>query len=360
MKFIHLSDIRIGSSSESGTPWENARQTELEGALSRVMDEAVSFDADLVIITGGLFSHVPTTIELDELNGLLSGFPMIDIVIIAGETDQIKKSSPIQSYSWAGNIHYVMSGQPERFVLKNISTEITAASVAAYEQASPQAISEVACRPHPDSQPIKLAVLRWAEDEDVKNSFYGTNISYVAVGSSTPGNRTIAANAHCPGFFEPEAMGDNGSHGMLEGVISESTGLLEKIEFKPMASASYVPLLIKTNAKTTAGELEELVEREIMKRGETNIYRLKITGTRNPEESFDLSKVKAVYRISEILDETEPEYDFRELFAEHPQDMIGFYISRILNNKHEMSPVEKKAMFYGLDALLHTSVKNEE
>ena len=41
------------------------------------------------------------------------------------------------------------------------------------------------------------------------------------------------------------------------------------------------------------------------------------------------------------------------LFAEHPSDMIGFYIQAL--KKPDMSPVEKKALFYGIHALLLTT-----
>ena len=58
-------------------------------------------------------------------------------------------------------------------------------------------------------------------------------------------------------------------------------------------------------------------------------------------------------QIIEIIDESEPQYDFSRLFAQHPSDMIGFYIRTL--QKEEMSTVEKKALYYGIDALLSTT-----
>ena len=57
-------------------------------------------------------------------------------------------------------------------------------------------------------------------------------------------------------------------------------------------------------------------------------------------------------QVIEIIDESEPQYDFSQLFAEHPSEMIGFYIRAL--QKEEMSQVEKKALYYGIDALLCT------
>ena len=67
---------------------------------------------------------------------------------------------------------------------------------------------------------------------------------------------------------------------------------------------------------------------------------------RDPDITFDLSSLSARFRIGEIIDESEPLYDFPALFAEHSSDMI---------QKEDMSPVEKKALYYGVNALLHTT-----
>lgn len=353
MKFIHFCNIGIGSSAESGTPWEEARSLELRSGLERVMREAADYGAALVIVSGGLFSHVPVSTELEQANRVFAAYPGIEVVITAGSTDPVTKSAPVLSFAWNRNVHYAVSEHPERIVLQRLRTEVYAASVT--EQAPSAAeLTELAGIEREDVQPIRIAVLT-AGDEELRTAFGGTGISYAAAGSSIPGRRAIAGNIHFPGAFEPDAMGDSGEHGILEGEISEQTGLLEGISFKPMAAASYVPLLIRTNAKTTGRELEDMVRAEITRRGSSNIYRLKLTGQRNPEESFALDKLRKECRISEIIDETEPEYDFRKLFAEHPQDMIGFYIARIVSDKHEMSQVERMAMFYGLDALLKTT-----
>lgn len=356
MKFIHLSDIRIGNSSESGMPWERDRLEELGGGLRRVMREAVDFRADLVILSGGLFSHVPVTAELEEVSALFSEYPGIEVVLIAGETDPARNSSPVRSFLWPSNVHYFTGSRVERLVIRGIRTEIFAASVGERDCPEPAAFAEAASVRYPDSQPVRIAVLRSADDAATAAAFTGADISYAAVGSPVHGGfRRISQRAACPGFFEPEDMGDSGSHGIITGEIPAATGIPESIAFRPMAAASYVPLLIRTSTETTGEELNTLVRREIEKRGPANIYRLKLTGTRDPETDFRLDSLKAEYRISSIIDETEPEYDFRELFRTHPQDMIGFYISRIAGGRQEMSAVEKKAMYYGLEALLGTA-----
>ena len=74
---------------------------------------------------------------------------------------------------------------------------------------------------------------------------------------------------------------------------------------------------------------------------------------RDPEIEFDLEQLASRFRIAEIIDASEPQYDFPALFAEHSSDMIGFFIQAL--HKDSMSPVEKKALYYGVNALLHTT-----
>ena len=361
MKFLHFNDIRIGSSSESGTPWERDRRIELEDGLARILREAERCGADLVLIAGGLYSHIPVTEELDMLKAQFSRFPDRQFVLIAGETEPVRRSSPVLSYTWPENVHYVTGGQVERILLENLHTEIFAASVTENGTASVQEFADAAAAAE-STVPVRIAMLRSDGpgcDREIADKLSRTGLSYIAVGSSEPGSRTISSIAHCPGFFEPETMQDSGKHGVLEGGISETTGVLEKIEFRPMAAASYIPLLIRVSPDTTTEEIRELVTREIERRGASNIYRLKLTGVREPDADLSIGELKQRYRISEVIDETEPGYDYRALFAEHPQDMIGFYISRIVSDKKEMSAVERRAMYYGLNALLHSNEKQE-
>lgn len=96
---------------------------------------------------------------------------------------------------------------------------------------------------------------------------------------------------------------------------------------------------------TTNLELSQIIADEIRKRGAGNIYRFRIRGMRDPDTEFDLDFLSGQWNIIEILDESEPQYDFHALFAEHPSDMIGFYIQALM--KDEMSSVEKRRCITG-------------
>lgn len=372
MKFIHFSDIRIGSPSESGSHWSSARQGERYRTLEKVLDLSRSEHAGLILIAGGLFAHQPVTSELEQVNELFRQYPEKEIVAIAGETDRVRGSSPIRSFVWAPNVHYVLSSEVEQILLPGLKTEIYAASAPVDEETEPGVFrmadlrASIAARPtahftledsrsYSGRPSIRIALLRTSDDAGIREVFPNLDFTYVALGRSSARREVLARLAYDPGRLEPETIRDSGSHGVYIGEADEGSGALKEIRFVPMAAASYIPLRISVNTKTGSEELENMIRQEIARRGEKNIYRLKLTGSRDPEVTFDLDGLREKYRISEIVDETEPEYDFEALFAEHPQDMIGYYIGTIVNSGREMSEIERKAMFYGIDALLRSS-----
>ena len=135
--------------------------------------------------------------------------------------------------------------------------------------------------------------------------------------------------------------------------ISPASRQVTHLEFIPLSQAQYIPLVVHVTPATTNGELTSRVFDEASRRGLEHIYRFRIRGMRDPDIQFDLNPLEKQIQVIEIIDESEPQYDFSRLFAEHPGDMIGFYIRAL--QKEEMSPVEKKALYYGIDALLCTT-----
>lgn len=387
MKFIHFSDLRLGSFAESGFGWEEKRDTEIKENLEHLFETAEDEGTQLVLIAGGLFSTLPVESELRMVRDIFGAHQSIEVVIIAGETDPIYPSSPVRSFIWPKNVHFVLSKSVERIVLNNIDTEVYASSfvedgTAKVEEYVKKASEKV------ESEAIKIALI-WvnpdADDDfsqhssgskqhssgskqhssgskqhssvlaELSSRLSGSEFSYVALGGPNKYREITKDLIYASGSLEPEDANDKGAHGIIRGEILPETGRLHNISFEEMASGSYVTLNVKINSQAYASEVNDKIAQEIEKRGENNIYSLHILGMRNPDENLDLGKLKGKYRIRSILDTTEPDYDYAKLFKEHPQDMIGFFIRNVAGRKNEMSAVEKRAMFYGIDALLSTS-----
>ena len=135
-------------------------------------------------------------------------------------------------------------------------------------------------------------------------------------------------------------------------MINDVTRQVTELTFVPLAKTQYVSLAVNVTPASTNTELLMSISNEITKRGAGNIYRLRLRGLRDPDITFDLDVLKNRFRIVELLDESEPNYDFPRLFAEHPSDMIGFFVQEL--DKPGMSALDRKALFYGVNALLRT------
>jgi len=125
------------------------------------------------------------------------------------------------------------------------------------------------------------------------------------------------------------------------------------LDFVRLAKVQYTSLIVHVTPDSTNAELLMTLSDELARRGSQNIYRLQIKGLRDPDVVFDLDTLRQRFRIAELFDYSEPKYDFSRLFAEHSSDMIGFFIQEL--DKPDLSLLDKKALYYGVSALLHTT-----
>ena len=177
--------------------------------------------------------------------------------------------------------------------------------------------------------------------------------SYIALGHIHKPQVLLDRRAAYCGSPEPLDKTETGPHGVFFGEINPVSRQVTALEFLPICQSQYISLAVSVTPKTTNGELAARISQEIQSRGLQHIYRFMIRGMRDPDITFDLNVLESRFRIVEIVDSSEPQYDFAQLFAEHPGDMIGFFIRAL--QKETMSPVEKKALYYGINALLKTT-----
>lgn len=370
MRLIHVSDVRLGLSPESEKNFGRQREQEFRESFEQVVSRAMEEGCDLLLVSGGLFSHQPVSAELQEVNRLLSSIPGTQVVILAGKSDVLKKSAPVRSFQWAPNVRYVTEEGLSRFFFPRLNTAVYAASctdagcMTAQEAektfreryaAEETAAIRILLLPSLEMDPKDLSE---SESAGRKADSCGTaplsSFSYSAFGGISR-RELPSLRAYCSGALEPASMKEPGPHGIYEADVSAATGRLIEVSFREMAKASYIPLLVQVTEETGGEELLQLLRAEMERRGEKNVYRIRLLGPRAAETVFLLEPLKKRFRIEDIVDETEPRYDLSALFAEHPQDMIGFYISWLEKNNGESSELDKKAMQYGIRALLETA-----
>jgi len=351
MKFIHTADIHWGMMPDSDRPWGKKREQAICLTFQAIIEEARERQVDLLLISGDLFHRQPLARDLKEINYMFSTIPHTRVVIIAGNHDRIRKSSALFSFTWSSNVTFLMNEEMTSVYFEDLNTEVYGFSYHTAEITE----DKLAGFTVPDSPHIKILMLHGGDAKHLpfdKNALAAYPFSYFALGHIHKPTVLIENRMVYPGSPEPLDMTETGAHGFYLGEIDDLTRKVTSLEFKPISQAQYIPLAVNITPDTTNAELTQLITDEIRKRGISNIYRFRIRGMRDPNTEFNLEHLSGQGNIAEILDESEPQYDFHALFAEHSSDMIGFYIQTLL--KDDMSPVERKALYYGIHALLMT------
>ena len=333
MKFIHTGDIHYGMAPDAGRSWSKERAEAVRDAVPSIIEAVRAERADLLLIAGDLFHHQPLVRELKEVNYLFASVPETKIVIIAGNHDRIRESSAVLTFPWAENVFWITEEKLSSVFLKDLNTEvygfsyhtreITGNRLAGIHAAENGRIRILLCHGG-DAKHLPLDV-----DELTDAGF-----AYCALGHIHKPKSFAGGKAAWCGSPEPRDLTETGPHGDYKGVIND------------------VSLAVNVTPASTNTELLMSISNEITKRGAGNIYRLRLRGLRDPDITFDLDVLKNRFRIVELLDESEPNYDFPRLFAEHPSDMIGFFVQEL--DRPEMSALDRKALFYGVNALLRT------
>lgn len=351
MRFIHIADVHYGMRPDSGMPWAKTREQAIKDTFAKIIKECYKQTVDCLFICGDLFHTSPSLQSLKEVNYLFSTIPFVQVIIIAGNHDYIHGNSHILHFSWAKNVHFLAYKNLTSVYFPKINTEVFGLSYHSTEIREPLLSGIQAADPNR----IQILMAHGGDEKHLplnKKELANSGFAYIALGHIHKPGIVVKNKMAYPGSPEPLDITESGSHGYILGDINPVTKKVE-LSFVPMASLQYVPFTIDVTPTITNTELLHTVSDAIQKRGISNIYRFKIKGLRDPDIEFDLDILKENFNIIQILDESEPDYDFGELFAEHSSDMLGFFISEL--HKDDMTSQEKKALLYGVDALLKTS-----
>lgn len=354
MKFIHVSDIHIGTTPDPMMPWSESRSLDIKDSFANVINKCKEEKADFLLISGDLFNHQPTTQELNQVNELFASIYDTKVMIVAGSSDHIKANSPVLNYKFSDNVYYFLNQYPEEVDING-----TLITIHGFSYLGPEIKSSILNQLSiPNDKRIHILLAYGGTTRHCPIDFdllSKMNVAYVALGSKHSHEVVVNDKIAYAGSLEPLSIDESGSHGIYIGEINKSTRRVSSLEFVPMAKLSYIPLKLKINATISEDDLITMVNDEIGKNGINNIYKIELNGYRNPEIDFAKNIFSDNIKIVDFVDNTEPKYDFVKLSKDHPQDMIGTYIRSFLEKGKALSDIEKNALFEGVSALMKTS-----
>lgn len=347
MRFLHTADIHLGIVPDAGKPWSKERADAIGATFRKILQDAEEKQADLLLIAGDLFHRQPLKRELKDINYLFSKLTHTHVVLIAGNHDYLSENSSYLDYPWAENVTFLTSATMTSVYLEDINTEIHGLS---YHRSEIREPLYEGCRAPSDGR-FHILLAHGGDALHIPfrpSSFSGSGFRYVALGHIHQPQVFEEVPAAYPGSPEPLDRTDTGPRGYIFGEITKDK---TRLDWVPVASAQYIPLSIQTDRNTSTSHLLDVIQPNLNQHP-GDIYKIRLTGFRDPDITFDLDLLQKAGRIVEIIDDTEPEYDLETMERDHSNDLIGYYI-RALSSGEEDS-VRKKALYYGLQALYNT------
>ena len=347
MRFMHIADVHLGAAPDSGFPWSKDRGREIWESFRRCIEQANEKKVELLLIAGDLFHRQPTVQELREVNYLFSTLAGTMVVLIAGNHDYIKASSPYRDFPWNKNVTCLFSRECEKVRFPDIRTEVYGLSY--HQQEITEPLYDGIRAEKNDYFRILLAHGGDADHIPItKEALQRSGFDYVALGHIHKPQAVIKDFALYSGALEPIDCNDTGPHGYILGEVQRKK---RRLTFVELCSRMYLDRDVEVTEEDTVYSVREKIAGLIFRDGQQNMYRLRLVGQRHPKLIPDVGEYKKCGRIVGIEDMTVPAFHVEELREQYRGLLIGNFIESFGESPEGV--VEEKALRYGLEALLY-------
>lgn len=348
MRFIHIADVHLGAKPDRRAAWGQQREEEIWQSFEQLLMRVKKEQADLLLIAGDLFHSQPLMRDLKEVNYLFEKLGDIQVVLIMGNHDYIKRDSAILSFEWAENVTCLTGSTLEYVRFPKLSTVVYGFSYHDYEIKEPLYDSL-----HPNREEGCHILLAHGGDMDHipmdKRRLAASDFTYIALGHIHKPEILVNNKMAYAGALEPIDCNDTGAHGYIRGEYRDGKVM---IEFVPFASREYIHLKIESNPQMTAVAMREKIQQEIESLGSENLYQIMLTGYRDMDMNYPVKSYEGLGNILEVQDRTEVYLELEQLKLEHKDDICGRFIEKLYDEKNQMSVIRRKALAYGVQALL--------
>ena len=354
MRFIHIADVHLGVVPDRGYPWSERRQEEIWESFRRLIMGIREDPVDILLIAGDLFHRQPLLRELNEVRYLFSQIPDTRVYLMAGNHDYLSETSFYRQVDWTENVIFFDSERVQRIRDPKKAVYVYGMS---YERAEIREPLYQAVQPYAeegDEQALHILLAHGGDPNHIPirvRALLHAGFDYIALGHIHKPEILVENMAAYAGALEPIDRGDEGMHGYIEGTLHN--GRL-KIRFIPFACRQYRTIVENVGMEDTGYSLEDKVKAKILSQGAGNIYQVVMKGYRSPEQVFLPERIRRLGNILEVTDETRPAFDLEELSRVFQGTIIGDYLAQF-RLAGDLSEVEEKALYYGLQALMETA-----
>lgn len=346
MKFIHIADVHLGAKPDAGKAYSGTRPREIWETFEHIISVCEEEQTDLLLIAGDLFHRQPLLRELKEAEYLFSSLSHTKVVLIAGNHDHIRPDSHYRTFEWSDNVFPLFEKAPQFAEFPEFQTAVYGLSYYSREETEPLYDRFDAQK----EQPYEILLAHGGDERHIPinwSRMEKSGFDYVALGhihkpQAVRKNRIVYAGA-----LEPIDRNDTGPHGYVSGEITDSG---TEVRWIPCAQREYVHLEVPVDGNDTTGRIRDRIRMLSEDYGQQNMFRITLTGKRDPDIEFDTRHMDEIGNILEITDLTSPAYDFEEIYRKNRENLIGRYMERFAGCTE--GSMEYEAMCEGVEALL--------
>lgn len=346
MKFIHIADVHLGMRPDLNFKWSQLRTAELYETFNKVIDICNRDEIDLLLIAGDLFHNQPSEKQLNEVNYSFSKLEHTHVILMAGNHDYAPLGSKYSEFDWEPNVHMLSNDKIEVIQLEHIDTCVYGFS---YDTRNITSNRYDDIIPY-DVTKNNILLAHGGETNYVPidfNKLLESGFDYVALGHIHKPEIKSNNMAYC-GSLEPLDRTEIGQHGYIYGEINGEECNIRHVQ---LAKRQYINLVEKVESDITNTALIDRIKEDIARQGVDNIFSIYVRGYKTPELIFDIESLKEQYNIISFKDESLPDYDFKALYEDNIDNIIGMYISKI-NGLDIDDNMKNKALYFGIDALM--------
>lgn len=355
MRFIHLSDLHIGKSfspKQYGKQQAAARKRQILNTVERVVEFANENKIDFILCAGDLLhSEEVRAEELHSLNYVISQLSSAKWISVAGNHDSLGEKSAYKKIEWCPQFYMAPAGLGQLH-LPQLQTMVYTFSWDTKEIPSP-ILNQIAITRKEQKQ-----ILIFHGEAAAKSVYLPFSpayleqlpLDYIALGHIHQ-PRQVGPSIFYSGSLEPLDFSETGDHGFLLCSMEQEK---RQVTFVPFADTKYIPVTVSLTPKDTAYTTVQKVKEQIPKAPNcffpvTLIGESSLLFPVNEEQVRQDLLEQGI--VAKIENQTVPQYQWDALKKENEGNILGEFIASFGPLEH-LSPVEEKALRYGVKALL--------
>lgn len=350
-KFIHTADIHLGANfrdSYFGGEIGNIRRKELWETFEKLINHVKEQKIELLLIAGDLYENDTFTFkDFFRLRGILESIPFTKIVIISGNHDKFHANSYYFTEKWPDNVTILGKNGLDSIYFRDLNLNVIGYSWDNYSKNQSSIINNIEI-----NKDLSNILMLHGDETSAYMDFDFTklkdlNFDYIACGHIHKPKFIYDNIAYC-GSLEPLDMSETGERGYIEGIIGENN----TFKFKSFSKRKYLNCKVSIDTDMNYLNVINTISQQT-NHSDLDFLMLEINGIKAREFDIDILKeyLQREYFYVNIVDNSIVDFDLDRLRETYKDTLIQYYIDSF-DHDGEIDPVEKKALYIGLSALL--------